>query len=181
MFVRSATHLPFRKTEENDHVIVRVAELSDCGQLATIQASCYRPDLHEEPNVFDSIVRCGTSYVACIGSSVVGYLLAHPWDILDSPPPLNTLLDPSGPCTFVHVCTFVHDLAVLPGWRGTALASRLFGCLDRSRPMSLVSVQGSKGFWEKQGFVKQCCKADLESYGPGAVYMVREPTSGTPP
>lgn len=162
MFVRGATH---RGTQGS--VAVRKAELSDCEQLSSMQAACYRQDLHEETAVFESIVRCGTSYVACVGSGIVGYLLAHPWDGLERPPPLNMPLDCSS-----GKSTFVHDLAILPGWRGAGLPSRLLACLDSSRPMSLVAVQGSRGFWEKRGFAAGSSEG-LESYGPGAVHMVR--------
>ncbi len=45
--------------------------------------------------------------------------------------------------------------------------------------MSLVSVNGSRGFWERQGFsvrMDEWLSAKLASYGEDAVYMERSLT-----
>ncbi|WP_457587261.1 hypothetical protein [Ensifer canadensis] len=47
------------------------------------------------------------------------------------------------------------------------------------RSMSLVSVNGSRGFWERQGFsvrMDEWLSAKLASYGEDAVYMERSLT-----
>jgi GNAT superfamily N-acetyltransferase len=84
----------------------------------------------------------------------VGYLIAHPWPPR-LPPPLNALSYQLPPGA---TSLFIHDLALLPAARGTGLATSLVETLlTRAKlaglPLaSLVSVQGTRGFWERFGF-----------------------------
>lgn len=83
-----------------------------------------------------------------------GYLVAHPWP-LRVPPPINkeryTLPENS-------TSLFIHDLALLPQVRGSGLAKKMVekilskGVEKGFLSFSLLSVQGTKKFWEKFGF-----------------------------
>ncbi len=79
---------------------------------------------------------------------------------------------------------YLHDMAVAPAWAGRGLAQALLSVAGQRardeglRHSALVSVQGTQGFWERQGYAVQAlADADqqrhLDSYGVGAVYMVR--------
>src|SRR6478609_3385463 len=82
-----------------------------------------------------------------------GYVLSHPW--LDrSPPPLDAVLTPvAAPSTY-----YIHDLALLPETRGSGAGSAIVNLLTaRAREnylpnMTLVAVNNSVHFWQRQGF-----------------------------
>ena len=107
---------------------------------------------------------------------ICGYVLSHPWRRL-SPPPIDTRLGAIPACADIW---YLHDLALLPDTRGSgagAGAARLLAAEARSdgfRTMALVSVNGSQGFWERQGFSMrrdETLAAKLSTYGDDAVYM----------
>lgn len=83
-----------------------------------------------------------------------GYMLSHPWK-LGSLPALNALLGqlPDDLDTY-----YIHDLALLPLARGVGAAGKIVSALTKHAAamgyptMSLVAVNGSVSFWEKQGF-----------------------------
>jgi SAM-dependent methyltransferase len=112
------------------------------------------------------------------GNGIEAYVVSHPWFQI-GPPVLNSLLGelPATPAVY-----YIHDLALAPEVRGLgaapeivawlaahALASGLYG-------MSLIAVNGSSGFWQRQGFqithIPQF-ETKLNSYGKDAVYMTR--------
>ena len=108
-----------------------------------------------------------------------GYVVSHPWP-LGSAPALNTLLGaiPAGTSDW-----YLHDLALLPrarggghaaaGVRDVASAARRAG----SKAIALVAVNGSAGFWERQGFRAvhdPALAGKLASYDDGARYMMRD-------
>ena len=77
-------------------------------------------------------------------------------------------------------------------WAGRGLAQALLAPLHGQAlarglwRAALVSVQGSQPFWASQGYAVQTLgqalqRAQLASYGPGAVYMVRQLGSGASP
>ncbi|MET1537615.1 GNAT family N-acetyltransferase, partial [Burkholderia sola] len=79
---------------------------------------------------------------------------------------------------------YLHDMAVHPDAAGQGLARALLAPLwDRARAeglrhTALVSVQGSRGYWERHGYAVQALASPLQqqrldSYGDGARYMVR--------
>jgi len=112
------------------------------------------------------------------GNGIEAYVLSHPW-LHAEPPALNSLLGklPAAPSTY-----YIHDLALAPEVQGSgagaavvtwlaahALASGLSG-------MSLIAVNGSSGFWKRQGFEvtrAPSLDAKLKSYGDDAVFMTR--------
>ncbi len=113
---------------------------------------------------------------------VVGYALAYPAR-LGAPPPLDTALGalPEGADAL-----YLHDVALLPAFRGRKLAEQAIGQVlalaERSGlALMLVSVYGTAPYWSRFGFVVPDDKlppAKLASYGEGAVYMIR-PAAGS--
>ena len=109
---------------------------------------------------------------------ICGYVLSHPWRRL-SPPPIDTRLEAIPADADIW---YLHDLALLPGTRGSGAGASVAKLLavearrDGYRTMALVSVNGSQGFWERQGFgvrMEEALGAKLSSYGGEAVYMER--------
>ena len=108
----------------------------------------------------------------------IGYVVAHPWRRA-APPALNSLL---GALPSQAGCFYIHDLALLPQARGSGAggiaAARLaeiaadagLSCL------ALVAIDGSSGFWRRQGFREVHAPAlaeKLASYDDAACYMER--------
>ncbi len=89
-----------------------------------------------------------------MGGKTEAYVVSHPWRRLEAPA-LNSLLGtlPATPSTF-----YIHDLALAPAVRNTGAASQIVAWLaeralaDGIRQMSLIAVNGSAGFWQRQGF-----------------------------
>lgn len=113
-----------------------------------------------------------------VGGVAQGYVLSHPW-VRRAPPSLNSML---GEIPAAADTWYIHDLALLPETRGSGVGGNvvpLLAGIARSegyRSMSLVSVNGSRGFWERQGFsarMDERLAAKLASYGEDAVYMER--------
>ncbi len=116
------------------------------------------------------------------GGHAAGYVLSHPWTLMQ-PPDLNTLLSalPAHPTTY-----YIHDLALLPATRGMGAASGIVrALLAHARSLgldnaSLVSVGESMPVWERQGFIpvyEPALDRKLQSYGT-ASYLVREIATG---
>lgn len=122
--------------------------------------------------------------------TVQAYLFSHPGRA-NAPPPLHGVLDalPDAPDAYA-----VHDLALHPRAQGQGLGARLWQQALASaqaaglRTLSLVAVQGSAGFWQRQGFVPvepselndlndpdaaRALVDKLASYGADAVFMHR--------
>lgn len=109
----------------------------------------------------------------------VGYLLAHPYR-LQNVPPLNRLLTaiPDDADAL-----FIHDLALLPDFRCRGLARKAVSIVKKRaakasfKNLSLIAVNGSTGFWEKQGFrvvePSVALAEKLQAYSDDAVYMVK--------
>lgn len=117
-------------------------------------------------------------YLLEIGERPAGYVLSHPWR-RGSLPALNTLLGelPADADTY-----YLHDLALLPVTRRIGAASFIVEALIKHAAaqgfasMHLVAVNGSRGFWERHGFVVDVVPAladKLRSYEDSAAYMVR--------
>lgn len=143
-------------------------------------AAAVHPDFFEEPAVFaerQALYPSGTLLLE-LGGVAAGYMLSHPWR-QGTLPALNSLLGaiPAGADTF-----YLHDLALLPQARGTGAARMVVERLVQHASeagfptMSLVAVNGSRGFWEKQGFAIADVPAlneKLRGYEDAARYMVK--------
>ncbi|RTL52924.1 MAG: GNAT family N-acetyltransferase [Bradyrhizobiaceae bacterium] len=118
-------------------------------------------------------------HVYASADKIAAYVLSHPWRAFDAPP-LNSLLGaiPAAPSTY-----YIHDLALAPQTRGTGTATWIVSKLaehafaTRLSAMSLVAVNGSAGFWQRQGFVRADVPAlaeKLRTYrDDGARFMTR--------
>jgi len=126
-----------------------------------VAAEIVHPGFFEERSVFAERLQLFPEGARILEGEgrVIGYALSHPWR-RGEVPCLNSLLGgiPGGAETY-----YIHDLALLPIARGKHAAGRLIGALiflakEFGFPsMSLVAVNGSRFFWEKQGF----CVVDL--------------------
>lgn len=106
------------------------------------------------------------------------YALSHPW-VDRAPPALNALLGelPARPTTY-----YLHDLALMPEVRGSGAAADVVPVLvEQARSaqlpsLSLIAVNGSAGFWQRQGFEAVpdgSLREKLRSYGEDAQFMMR--------
>ena len=113
------------------------------------------------------------------GGAVVGYAVSHPWHD-GKPPALDMLLGrlPATPTTY-----YVHDLALLPEARGNGAAAVALLVVQAAREnlatLSLVAVNNSVGFWQRQGFA--VTGPAPASYGAAACCMARATSHSTAP
>ncbi|MGR7920910.1 GNAT family N-acetyltransferase [Zobellella denitrificans] len=147
-------------------------------QILALQAECYQEVAPESEAVLRSKWRA--SPATCLqcrdrGSALLGYLLSHPWPHAGLPA-LHREYEIAGPCDRLYL----HDLAVSPRAHGLGVGKGLVDALlDRARAqgcarISLVSVQGSEGFWARFGF-RPLRNADLcASYGDAPRAMALE-------
>lgn len=157
------------------------------GDLADMQilADTIHVDHPEDADVFAERLRLYPQGCAVLEdeSYLVGYALTHPWRY-GEPPSLNSRLGniPQNATTY-----YVHDVALLPQARGKGYAIQMGDWLlhlaeqEGFPNLSLVAVNRSQPFWEKLGFrvaVISGLEAKLQSYGPDAVFMVRDLAQG---
>ncbi len=117
-------------------------------------------------------------YLLEVSEKPAGYVLSHPWKRGDLPA-LNTLL---GTIPDDADSYYIHDLALLPLTRGLGAARQIVNALTKHAramgygTMSLVAVNGSLPFWEKQGFAveeRPELSEKLAAYEDAAHYMVK--------
>lgn len=117
-------------------------------------------------------------YLLEVSEKPAGYVLSHPWKRGDLPA-LDTLL---GEIPADADSYYIHDLALLPLTRGLGAARQIVNALTKHahamgfETMSLVAVNGSVPFWEKQGFgveERPDLKEKLAAYEDTARYMVK--------
>lgn len=152
------------------------ADLAAVGDLA----NWIYPDYPEEDAVFAE--RLSLYPAGCMvfeqGLRIAAYVVSHPWRHTE-PPALNMLLGalPREPSTF-----YIHDLALSPEARGTGAAAEavalLVNCAHAAGlpSMSLIAVNGSAGFWQRQGFAAvdaPLLGEKLRSYADDAQFMMR--------
>ncbi|WP_050886801.1 GNAT family N-acetyltransferase [Bradyrhizobium sp. ORS 285] len=148
------------------------------GDLAMVDAIAARvhPDFPEDAAVFAErlLLYPDGCHVLAAAADSVGYLISHPW--CGRPPSLNSLIRRIPPEANTY---YVHDLALLPSARGSGAAATIVEQLvEQARRLqlasvSLVAVNGSVPFWEKQGFVVVAQDHDATGYGEDARRMVR--------
>ncbi|MDD2713268.1 MAG: GNAT family N-acetyltransferase [Simplicispira sp.] len=152
--------------------------------LLAVQQACYGAALIEGAEVFArrlaSPANC--SLVLEHAGQVVAYLAAYE-SVRHKVTPLQgdfaAVAAPAQPDTL-----YLHDMAVLPHCAGRGLAQALLAPLYARaatrglQHAALVSVQGSHGYWARQGYAVQALaqatqRTRLASYGAGALYMAR--------
>lgn len=163
-------------TVNNQNLRWSAAEAADSAAIHAVQAIAHPVLPEAEAVLAERVALCPQGcFVLRDGEAVVGYILSHPW-LRRNPPALDALLNVIPTEADVW---YLHDLALLPVARGTGMASTVTPMLldvavaAGLRRMALVSVNGTRGFWEKQGFraVDADLSRKLASYGDDAVYM----------
>jgi ribosomal protein S18 acetylase RimI-like enzyme len=138
------------------------------------------PGLPERREVFEEKLRLfppGCFALETRGA-LAGYAISHPWRLYDIPP-LDAFMEnlPAAPD-----CLYLHDVAVAPAARGGGAAARMLERLSELARMkgfgviALTAISGSEGLWRAMGFETSRDEGlanKLQSYGPGATYMVR--------
>lgn len=143
-------------------------------------ADTVHPGFYEAPEVLadrQRLYRNGC-YLLEVGERPAGYVLSHPWRD-NALPALNTVLSELPPDASTY---YLHDLALLPVARRIGAATQIVGALTKHAvargfaSMTLVAVNGSQGFWEKQGFAVRDVPelaGKLMSYEAAARLMVK--------
>ncbi|MCK1394631.1 GNAT family N-acetyltransferase [Bradyrhizobium sp. 1] len=158
----------------------RPARVSDLPAISAI-ATRIHPGLPERPDVFAEKMRLYPDGCRALvtADEIVGYGLAHPWMQLRIPPLddfLERLPDDAD-------CLYVHDVAVLPDFRGGASRAYVVDVEGLARAsgiamLALVSVYATRPLWERFGFrpviADAKLRAKLVSYGDSATYMLRD-------
>lgn len=158
----------------------RLMKESDLADICRIASVCH-PDFPEGSEVLAEKLALSpdTCFVLDHRSGIGGYLFAHPYK-LGSAPALDKLLG-SLPA---HADTlYLHDIALLPearsGGAAATILCTLAECARKSglETLSLIAVNRSPPFWEKQGFSAlaplPALLEKLRTYSNDALYMVR--------
>jgi ribosomal protein S18 acetylase RimI-like enzyme len=141
------------------------------------------PGLPESDYVFAERVKLfpeGCFVLVEVGNEsdeICGYAISHPIRHRQ-PPALDSLLGGIPPDADRY---YIHDLAILPKFRGGGLAaeciSQLFEVAKRYPSTCLVSVYGTAPFWGRFGFaaepVDEALLGKLREYGADAAYLSR--------
>ena len=159
----------------------RALTAADLPGLAQVQRACYGDGLAESTEVFArrlaSPANC--SLVLERDGQVCAYLAAYR-SALGKVTPLHGDFEAVPQADTLYL----HDMAVLPTCAGQGLAQALLksvwdhAAAQGLRHTALVSVQGSQGYWQRQGYAAHAVpdahqRQHLASYGAGAVYMAR--------
>ncbi len=171
-------------------IAVRLAKESDIDDIMRIQSLCYPPEQLESYEMFSYILGHAllNCFVAVEEDYCIGFLLAHPWNDVLSPPELHhfNFEEMKHSNIWGSRIYYIHDLSVVPWKQKQGVGQLLVEALtkkinDHQSPeegkpiVTLMSVGSSLRFWEKQGFVKVACDiSTLESYKDvTAAYMLR--------
>lgn len=143
-------------------------------------AAAIHPDFPEDDAVFAERLRLYSAgcHVLARGAALAAYVVSHPW-IDRQPPALNDLLGalPEQPSTY-----YIHDLALAPAIRGGGASAKIVAQLaalaraEKLPTMSLVAVNGSERFWQRQGFAPVAVpelEGKLRSYSTDARFMLQ--------
>jgi GNAT superfamily N-acetyltransferase len=157
----------------------RPTRASDLPAISAIAARIH-PGLPERPDVFAEKMQLYPEgcRVLITNEAIVGYGLAHPW-MQHRIPPLDGFLErlPDD-----ADCLYVHDVAVLPDFRGGTSRAYVAAIEELAHAagiamLALVSVYATRPLWERLGFRPVIADAELRaklaSYGDGAIYMLR--------
>lgn len=161
---------------------VRPLNAHDVDCLLHVQTICYGDYFLESREAFTQRLECPHQCsigVVRAGEQTLSAYLAAYWSSPGKITPLDGVFTP--PATATQVL-YLHDMSVLPQLAGQGVARHLVQHLfaharqRRLQHAALVSVQGSRAYWERQGF-SVCPVMDeqqsmhLQTYGDGALYM----------
>jgi ribosomal protein S18 acetylase RimI-like enzyme len=173
-----------RWMNRRNSVRIRNMEMDDVETVDAIQRAAYRGVTLDSKEMIARHLESSpsTSWVAGPDGRVVAYLIGF-WTepgVIQQPEREYLLVEHRS-------CFYIHDIALLPEVQGRGIGHKLVmhaiahakseGC----RAMALVSVQGSRRFWERYGFavmddLDDEQRAAVHSYcadGGEAYYMVR--------
>ncbi len=169
-----------------DTLSIRPMTAEDLPVVDRVQRDAYVKQFHEDVAVFASKLQDFPDgcWVCVIGGEVVGYMFSQPAN-LAKPPALNVA---SAKGQEPDDCYFIHDVAVRRSYRERGIAKRLLerGLQVAEREgkdvVALISVQGSRGYWERFGFrelsePRETVDKVRQSYGESAYYMGRRRTA----
>ncbi|WOT05744.1 GNAT family N-acetyltransferase [Shewanella youngdeokensis] len=155
--------------------IIRNITAADWPAILEIQLECYPSIAPESLAALQS--KWLASELSCFslqqGNQLVGYCLAHPWQ-LNHPPTLNQQIAPLSNANTLYL----HDLALSASAQGQGAGKRILAQLivfaqqQGYRNISLVAVQGAASYWQHLGFVSHSIDKDLSEYCADAQYMV---------
>jgi ribosomal protein S18 acetylase RimI-like enzyme len=159
----------------------RLMEVSDLASVIDM-AAVIHTDFYEDDIVYHerlSLYGTGCFVLESAEHKLFGYAITHPWRLY-AMPALNSTLGqlPDDPTTY-----YLHDIALMPEARGSGAASKIVSILAGHAvesgfvTMSLVAVNGSSGFWQKQGFEivdQPALEAKLKTYSDDACFMLRQ-------
>lgn len=158
----------------------RRAHAADLPAISAIGARIH-PDLAERREVFAEKMRLYPDgcRVLAAGNEIAGYGLAHPW-MQQHIPQLDSFLERLPDAAD---CIYLHDVAVLPDFRGGAARAYVATIEELARSsgiatLALVSVYATRPLWERLGFRAVMKNPELSvklaSYGVSATYMLRD-------
>ena len=158
--------------------IWRQMSLDDVSGLLRV-AEVIHPELEEGDYVFAERIKLFPEGCLVLkdGDDVCGYAISHPIR-LGQPPALDSLLGVIEPNASQY---YIHDVAILPKFRGLGLAGecvrRLLEVAKRYPTTCLVSVYGTVPFWSRFGFVTELVDGylseKLREYGEDATFLSR--------
>lgn len=165
-------------------IAIRRLTVADLPQALEIQSLAYPAFLREDAAAFASrlTLRQSCCFAAirteACGETLIAYLLAHGWPSR-SPPAIGTILSEPKECAIL----FIHDLAVAPASRGTAVGRRLVDVATGTAARQglaraeLIAVEGAVPYWQRLGFAEETVSPALADkvagYGPAARRMTR--------
>ena len=159
---------------------IRLAQKRDANAYLEIENDVYKPEYLESPESFQHRIEVFQSgcWMADCDSRSVGYLITHPW-IQGECVKLNVeqLKLPNTPD-----CYYIHSLTLRRRYQGQGIGQLLFQKAESIavemgfESITLVSVQGSEGFWRKCGFQQVELATNLTDYGPDACFMMKHIT-----
>jgi ribosomal protein S18 acetylase RimI-like enzyme len=129
---------------------IRPTTPTDYAAVSALGSAIHSADYAESEECFTSLMRHAASgcFVADL-DGIIGYVISFPYR-------LGQVYPRNSPYTPVEEpdCYYIHDLAVLPEFRGKGVATQLARqVLAQEWPVvGLVAVNGSRGFWWKLGF-----------------------------
>ena len=155
--------------------LIRPIETQDWAAIMRVQSLAYPADFLESEAALRAkqLIEPHVCRVLEIDQQVNAYCLAHAW-LAGVVPSLHSTH--SGDCESPNL--FIHDMAIAPAVAGRGYARQLFNHIRTGaitagfQSISLVAVQQSAPFWEKQGFSRTTI-AIPESYGEDACYMTQ--------
>jgi GNAT superfamily N-acetyltransferase len=157
--------------------VVRTMRQEDLAAVLDIQSCCHDETKLESNDSFLAKLEASpaTCFIALIGETPVGYLVAVPAEG-GNPPPLNS---PTYSMPPTANALYLHDLAVHSAAQGAGVAVALieayFGAVRRSNlPFAcLTAVNDSGAFWARYGFrpASLTGPGSMDTYGTGAQHM----------